>query len=287
MNSKKPKGVPAQHQDVQPGHEAAMTPEPIYIRRSYVGSGKLMGRTAIITGGDSGIGRAVAVHFAKEGCDVAIAYLSEHKDARETQRLVQDCGRRCLLIEGDLTDLAFCRKVVSRTLKEFGRIDVLVNNAGEQRYQEDFEKITHRQLTKTFDTNIIAMITLTQQVLPHLPAGGAIVNTTSVTAYRGSDHIIDYAVSKGAILAFTRSLSANLVDKKIRVNGVAPGPIWTPFIPSTFPPEEVKKFGKDQPMKRPGQPSEVAPCYVFLACEDSSYMTGQVLHPNGGEIVGG
>lgn len=283
----KKKTLPAQHQKKHPGKESEMRPEPEYIRRSYVGSGKLMGRTAIITGADSGIGRAVAVHFAKEGADIVVVYLDEHKDAQKTQRLIEECGRKCLLISGDLTEPSFSKKIVNKTLKIFSKIDVLVNNAAEQHYQEDFEKITITQLRNTFATNIISMFLLTQQVLPHLRAGSTIINTTSVTAYRGSDHMVDYAATKGAILAFTRSLSANLVDRKIRVNGVAPGPIWTPFIPSSFPAEEVEKFGADQPMKRPGQPSEVAPCYVLLASEDSSYMTGQVLHPNGGEIVGG
>ncbi|MCW3127416.1 MAG: hypothetical protein JWO03_3074 [Bacteroidetes bacterium] len=287
MATRKPKSLPAQHQKSKPGREANMDPQPEYIRRGYMGSGKLMGRTAIVTGGDSGIGRAVAVHFAKEGADVVIVYLKEHNDARQTQILIEDSGRKCLLLPGDLNEPAFCKKVVNATIKKFRRIDILVNNAAEQHYEEDFEKITTKQMEKTFRINIFSMFMLTQQVLPYLKEGSAIINTTSITAYRGSEHLVDYASTKGAILAFTRSLSASLVDKKIRVNGVAPGPIWTPFIPSTFPAEEVRKFGKEQPMKRPGQPSEVAPCYVFLASEDSSYMTGQVLHPNGGEIVGG
>lgn len=264
-----------------------MNPQPEFIRKNYKGSDKLRDKVAIITGGDSGIGRAVAVHFAQEGANVVIVYLKEKGDAKKTKLLVETAERECLLIAGDLGDATFCKRVVASAIKKFGRIDVLVNNAAEQHLQEDFEKIPHKQIEKTFTTNIFSMFYLTQAALPFMEEGSSIINCTSITAYRGSEHMIDYASSKGAILAFTRSLSANLVDKGIRVNGVAPGPIWTPFIPSTFPADKVKKFGKDQPMKRPGQPSEVAPCFVFLASEDASYMTGQVLHPNGGEIVGG
>ncbi|MFN8310492.1 MAG: SDR family oxidoreductase [Chitinophagales bacterium] len=283
----KPGKLPAQHQRQQPGREAAMHPQPEYIRNGYKGSGKLAGRIAIITGGDSGIGRAIAVHFAREGASVALVYLNEHEDAFQTMALVEEEGARCILFSGDLRKPAFSKKVVQQVLKEFGRIDILINNAAEQHSQDEFENLNLETMEKTFQTNIFSMFYLTHQVLPHLQKGASIINTTSVTAYRGSEHLIDYASTKGAILAFTRSLSANLADRGIRVNGVAPGPIWTPFIPSALPADKVKKFGKEQPMKRAGQPSEVAPCYVFLASEDASYFTGQVLHPNGGEIVGG
>jgi NAD(P)-dependent dehydrogenase (short-subunit alcohol dehydrogenase family) len=264
-----------------------MTPAPRSEKESHRGSGKLEGKAAIITGGDSGIGRAVAIAFAKEGADVLIAYLDEHADANETKRLVEEKGRRCVTVAGDIGGEEFCAALVSRAVEEFGRIDVVVNNAAEQHDQDSLEKITREQLERTFRTNIFAMFSLTRAALPHLKEGSAIVNTTSVTAYRGSDHLIDYAATKGAIVGFTRSLSKSLAAKKIRVNAVAPGPIWTPLIPATFPPDKVKSFGADVPLGRPGQPEEVAPCYVFLASDDSSYMTGQVLHPNGGEVVNG
>jgi NAD(P)-dependent dehydrogenase (short-subunit alcohol dehydrogenase family) len=271
----------------QPGVEAEMTEKPQAEKASHRGSGKLQDKVAIITGGDSGIGRAVAIAFAKEGADVAVAYLDEHKDAKETKRLVEEKGRRCIVIAGDIGGEDFSQQIVKKTLREFKKIDVLVNNAAEQHEQEDFTKITAEQVERTFRTNIFGMFFLTRAVLPYLREGAAIVNTTSVTAYRGSEHLIDYASTKGAIVGFTRSLSKNLASKKIRVNAVAPGPIWTPLIPATFPEERIEKFGKDTPLGRPGQPEEVAPCYVFLASDDSSYMTGQVLHPNGGEIVNG
>ncbi len=282
-----PKKIPPQKQDRQPGIEAEMTPRPQAEDPSQRGSGKLDGKVAIISGGDSGIGRAVAIAFAKEGADVCVVYLNEHKDAKETRRLVEEKGRRCLLIAGDIGDEGFCRKAVERTVRELGRLDVVVNNAAEQHEQERLEDISREQLEKTFRTNIFGYFFLTQAALRHLGEGSAIVNTTSVTAYRGSGHLIDYASTKGAIVAFTRSLAENLAGRKIRVNGVAPGPIWTPLIPASFPPDKVESFGKDVPLGRPGQPEEVAPCYVFLASDDGSYMTGQVLHPNGGEIVNG
>jgi NAD(P)-dependent dehydrogenase (short-subunit alcohol dehydrogenase family) len=287
MPDKKPKTPPRQKQHKQPGREHEMKPKPEPEVPQQVGTGKLAGKAAIITGGDSGIGRAVAIAFAKEGADVAIVYLDEHKDAKETKSLVEKEGRRCLLIAGDIGEEAFCKKVVKETIAEFGRLDLLVNNAAEQHPQEDLSKITEQQLERTFRTNLFSYFFLTKAALPHLKKGSVIINTTSVTAYRGSSHLLDYSSTKGAIVAFTRSLSSNLVEKGIRVNGVAPGPIWTPLIPSTFPEEKVEKFGSQVPMKRPGEPSEVAPCYVFLASEDSSYMTGQVLHPNGGEIING
>jgi NAD(P)-dependent dehydrogenase (short-subunit alcohol dehydrogenase family) len=278
---------PPQTQPQQPGRESEMTPKPQSDKPSHRGSGKLEGRVGIITGGDSGIGRAVAVAFAKEGADVVIGYLNEHDDAKETVRLVEQEGRRAKAFAGDIGDESYARNLVDQTVREFGKVDIVVNNAAEQHDQEDFENITAEQLQRTFKTNIFGMFYLTRAALPHLKEGSAIVNTTSVTAYRGSEHLIDYASTKGAIVGFTRSLSKNLAKKKIRVNAVAPGPIWTPLIPATFPKEKVESFGKDVPLGRPGEPSEVAPCYVFLASDDSSYMTGQVLHPNGGEIING
>jgi NAD(P)-dependent dehydrogenase (short-subunit alcohol dehydrogenase family) len=262
-----------------------MTPKPDAEDPAHRGSGKLAGKVAIITGGDSGIGRAVAIAYAKEGADVLIAYLDEHDDANETKRLVEAHGKRCELLAGDVGDEAFCRRVVERTLKAFGRLDVVVNNAAEQHPKETILEISREQLERTFRTNIFAMFHLTKAALPHLGEGSCIVNTTSVTAYRGSPTLLDYSSTKGAIVAFTRSLALNLVKKKIRVNMVAPGPIWTPLIPSTFPPDKVESFGADTPMGRPGQPEEVAPAFVFLASDDSSYITGQAIHPNGGEIV--
>jgi NAD(P)-dependent dehydrogenase (short-subunit alcohol dehydrogenase family) len=291
-NKSKPSGEPKktrppQKQNRQPGIEAKMDPRPVASDPKHQGSGKLQDRVALITGGDSGIGRAVAVAFAREGADVAIVYLDEHEDAEETKRLVEEEGRACVLIAGDIAREAFCRRAVERTVKAFGRIDVLVNNAAVQFPQESIEKITAEQLERTFRVNIFAMFYLTSAALPHMRKGSTIVNSTSVTAYRGSKELIDYASTKGAIVAFTRSLAGSLVEKGIRVNGVAPGPIWTPLIVASFDRKKVSTFGGDSPMKRPGEPEEVAPSYVFLASDDSSYMTGQVLHPNGGEIING
>jgi len=278
---------PAQEQRRQPGRESKMRPRPLAERREYRGSGKLKGQVAMITGGDSGIGRAVAILFAREGADVAISYLDEHKDAKETQRQVEQEGRKCLKLPGDIGDESVCKKMVADTIKKFGRLNVLVNNAAEQHPQEDIRKITRAQLERTFRTNIFSYFYFVKAALKHLKRGSTIINTTSVTAYRGSSHLLDYSATKGAIVAFTRSLSEALVEKGIRVNGVAPGPIWTPLIPATFSAKHVSEFGSDVPMKRPGEPAEVAPCFVFLACDDSSYITGQVLHPNGGEIING
>jgi NAD(P)-dependent dehydrogenase (short-subunit alcohol dehydrogenase family) len=278
---------PPQHQDQQPGIEAEMRPLPRSKDDAQSGCGRLQGKVALITGGDSGIGRAVAIAFAKEGADVAVNYLEEHGDADETQRLVEEEGRRCLLLPADIGDEDACRDIVSRTVDEFGRLDVLVNNAAEQHPQPSIEEITADQLERTFRTNIFSFFFMTKAALPHLKPGSAIINTTSVTAYRGNPTLLDYSSSKGAIVGFTRSLSTQLVERGIRVNGVAPGPIWTPLIPSTFDEEKVEKFGSNQPMKRAGQPEEVAPSYVFLASDDSSYMSGQILHPNGGEIING
>jgi len=278
---------PRQHQRRRPGREHEMKPRPKAEDETYRGSGKLQDKVAIITGGDSGIGRAIAVAFAKEGADVAIVYLEEHKDANETKRLVEENGRRCLLISGDVGQEEFCRKAVEQTVKALDKIDILVNNAAEQHPQESIEKITEKQLEHTFRTNIFSFFFMTKAVMKYLNKGSAIVNTTSVTAYKGSAHLLDYSSTKGAITAFTRSLSQALADRAIRVNAVAPGPIWTPLIPSTFSAKEVETFGSDVPLGRPGQPEEVAPSFVFLASDDSSYMTGQVLHPNGGTIVNG
>lgn len=276
---------PPQQQERQPGREQEMIPRPIYIRENYRGSGKLEKKVAIVTGGDSGIGRSVAVHFAREGADVAIVYLEEHADAEETRHLVEKENRRCLLIPGDVRHEAFCREAVAMTVDHFGRLDILINNAGEQHVRKDFRQVTSDQMKKTFSTNIFAYFYFANEALNHLKEGASIINTTSITAYRGSDHLIDYSATKGAIVSFTRSLSKSLAPQGIRVNGVAPGPIWAPLIPASFSAEEVKNFGKKTPMGRAGQPAEVGPCFVFLASEDASYFTGQVLHPNGGDFV--
>ncbi|WP_281261727.1 SDR family oxidoreductase [Aphanothece hegewaldii] len=276
---------PPQHQEHQPGIESQMTPQPEYNDAQYKGSGKLKDKVALITGGDSGIGRAVAIAYAKEGANVAIVYLDEHEDAKKTKQLVEEIGQHCITLAGDIGDEPFCQKVVEQTVDELGRLDILVNNAAEQHPQESIEKISAEQLERTFRTNIFSMFYLTKAALPHLHEGSTIINTTSVTAYKGSPELLDYSSTKGAIVAFTRSLSQALVKKGIRVNGVAPGPIWTPLIPSTFPEEKVESFGKQVPMQRAGQPEEVAPSYVFLASDDSSYFAGQILHPNGGSVV--
>lgn len=281
-------GFPPQHQDRQPGREGAMEPEPREEPSARAGSGKLTGRRVLVTGGDSGIGRAVAVLSAREGADVAIVYLEEHEDAEEARRLVEEEGAGCVTIAGDVAQETFCQEAVRRTVDALGGVDVLINNAGVQYPQDALEAISTEQLERTFRTNILAMFHLTKAVLPHLSEGSAIVNSTSVTAYAGHPQLIDYAATKGAIVAFTRSLSISLADRGIRVNAVAPGPVWTPLIPASFSEEKVASFGENTPMGRAGQPEEVAPCYVFLASgADSSFMSGQVLHPNGGRIVNG
>jgi NAD(P)-dependent dehydrogenase (short-subunit alcohol dehydrogenase family) len=274
---------PAQEQDHQPGIEQEMEPRPEYIRPDYKGSGKLQDRVAIITGGDSGIGRSVAVHFAREGADVAIVYLDEHEDAKETKQLIEKEGRRCLTIAGDVGQKSFCEKVVKQTVDTFGKLDILVNNAAVQFMQTSIEDISEEQLEKTFRTNIFGYFFMTQASMPHFEAGCSIINTTSITAYHGNAALIDYSSTKGAILAFTRALASNLAEQKIRVNGVAPGPIWTPLIPASFPADQVDTFGEDTPLGRVGQPSDVGPAFVFLASEDSRYMTGKVLHVDGGK----
>ncbi|MCU0524375.1 MAG: SDR family oxidoreductase [Elainella sp. Prado103] len=278
---------PKQHQEQRPGREAEMTPRPESEEQQYTGSNKLLNKVALITGGDSGIGRAVAIAYAKEGADVAIVYLNEHEDAQETQRQVEQEGRKCITIAGDIGDESFCQQAVEQTVQELGHLNILVNNAAEQHPQESIEDISAEQLERTFRTNIFSMFYLTKAALPHLQAGSAIINSTSVTAYKGNPQLLDYSTTKGAIVAFTRSLSQALVSKNIRVNGVAPGPIWTPLIPSTFPEDKVASFGSQVPMQRAGQPKEIAPSYVFLASDDASYMSGQILHPNGGEVVNG
>jgi NAD(P)-dependent dehydrogenase (short-subunit alcohol dehydrogenase family) len=278
---------PPQVQDRQPGIEAVMQPRPKFEDFNYRSSNKLEDKVALITGGDSGIGRAVAVYYAKEGADIAIVYLDEDEDAAETQRQVEQEGRRCLLISGDVGDEEVCKYAVQKTVEKFGALNILVNNAAEQHMQDSIENITAQQLERTFRTNIFSYFYMTKAALAHMEKNDVIINTTSITAYRGSTHLMDYAATKGAIVAFTRSLAHSLVEKGIRVNGVAPGPIWTPLIPATLPADKVAQFGSDTPMGRAGEPEEVAPCYVFLASDDSSYFTGQVLHPNGGEIING
>lgn len=286
-NNQSKQTLPPQHQSKQPGIESQMNPLPEY-EGNYKAAGKLIGKVALITGGDSGIGRAVAVAYAKEGADVAIVYLNEHEDAKKTKQEVEQEGRKALLISGDIGQESFAKEIVSQTVKELGRLDILVNNAGEQHPQQGIEDITAEQLERTFRTNIFSMFYLTKAAMPHLSKGSAIINSASVTAYKGNPSLIDYSATKGAIVSFTRALSMNIVGKKgIRVNAVAPGPVWTPLIPSSFDKNEVAKFGSSTPMQRPGQPEELAPAYVFLASDDSSYMSGQVLHVNGGEVVNG
>lgn len=282
----KSKDFPRQEQS-QPGKEYEMHPKPEIIRNNYRGSQKLQEQVALITGGDSGIGRSVAVHFAREGANIAIVYLKEDEDALETKKMVEAEGRQCLIIEGDLKEEDFCRELVEECISEYGKLDVLVNNAAVQFPTTEIEKITSAQLHETFETNIFPYFYILKEALKHLKEGSRIINTSSVTSYRGSEHLLDYSSTKGAITTFTRSLSKMLVGKKIRVNAVAPGPIWTPLIPASFNEDHVKEFGKKVPMGRAGQPSEVGPAYVFLASEDSSYITGQMIHVNGGEIIGG
>jgi NAD(P)-dependent dehydrogenase (short-subunit alcohol dehydrogenase family) len=279
--------MPPQRQERQPGSQQEMRPQPRSSMEDYRGADRLAGKIALVSGGDSGIGRAVAIGFAKEGANVAITYLDEHEDAEETLRLINDTGRRGLAIAGDLGNSDFAREVARQVIHAFGRVDILVNNAAEQHVSERLEDLSDEQLERTFRTNIFSQFYLTRAILPHLQEGGVIINTASVTAYQGSPTLLDYSATKGAIVAFTRSLSKQLLPRGIRVNAVAPGPIWTPLIPASFSEERTAKHGAQAPMERPGQPDEVAPCYIFLASQDSSYMAGQVLHPNGGTVVNG
>lgn len=280
-----PKEVREPQQQEKPGIEEQMTPKPVAERPEK--KNKLEGKVALITGGDSGIGRAVSILFAQEGADIAIVYLNEHQDAEHVRKSVEEHGRRCLLLPGNIREEGFCKMAIDQTIKELGKLDILINNAATQSPQKSLEDISTDQLYETFETNIFSMFWLTKFALPHLKEGSSIINTTSVTAYRGSKELLDYSSTKGAIVSFTRSLSASLAEKKIRVNAVAPGPIWTPLIVSTFEGEKVATFGTDVPMKRAGEPVEVATSYLFLASDDGSYFTGQVLHPNGGEIING
>lgn len=275
---------PEQEQEM-PGVQQEMKPKPVIERPKN--ENKLEGKVALITGGDSGIGAAVAVLFAQHGADVSIVYLNEHQDAEEVKKKVEKYGRKCLLLPGNVREEAFCKTSVESTIKEFGKLDILVNNAATQTEQKSLEDISTDQLKETFETNIFSQFWMTKYALKHLKKGASIINTTSVTAYRGSPSLIDYSSTKGAILTFTRSLAHSVIEKGIRVNAVAPGPIWTPLIVGSFDADKVKTFGSDVPMKRAGEPAEVATCYLFLASEDASYITGQVLHPNGGEIVNG
>jgi NAD(P)-dependent dehydrogenase (short-subunit alcohol dehydrogenase family) len=278
---------PAQHQRTQPGKTKLMNPEPEDHMSHYVGSGKLKDKVAVITGGDSGIGRATAIGMAKEGADIAIIYLSEREDAEETKRSIENAGKKALLIKGNVGQEKFCKTDIKHIYKAFGRIDILVNNAGEQHPQESILDISEKQILRTFYTNIFSHFFLVKAALPYLKEGASVISTASITAYAGSAHLLDYSATKGAVVAFTRSLSAALAEKKIRVNAVAPGPIWTPLIPSTFKAAKIKKFGSDVPMKRVGQPDEVAPSFIFLAGDNASYITGQTIHVNGGEVING
>jgi NAD(P)-dependent dehydrogenase (short-subunit alcohol dehydrogenase family) len=276
---------PTREEPALPGNEHELDPKPEWQPR-YAGSGRLKDKVAIVTGGDSGIGRAVAVLFAREGADVAILYLNEHEDAADTKKFVEAEGRRAICIPGDLGDRDFCFKAVQQVVDTFGELDILINNAGEQHPDEKIEDITEEQLRRTFQSNIFSMFFMVQASMPHLKKGAAIVNCTSETMYKGAPILLDYSATKGAITAFTRSLAKNLVEQGIRVNAVAPGPIWTPLNPfGGQPADKMPEFGKNTPMKRPGQPNEVAPSFLFLACEDASYMTGQVLHPDGGDTT--
>ncbi|UCZ54143.1 SDR family oxidoreductase [Bacillus shivajii] len=287
VKDKQTNGQPAQVQNRQPGFETEMNPLPIYDDPNYKGSNKLKDKVALITGGDSGIGRAVAIAFAKEGAKVTVTYLDEHEDAEKTKSEVERYGGECLLISGDIGDEAFCQNTVQQTINHFGKLDCLINNAAEQHYQEKIEDITAEQMERTFKTNIFSCFHLIKAARPHLNAGSTIINTASIVAYKGNPVLMDYASTKGAMIALTRSLSENLVSSGIRVNAVAPGPIWTPLIPASFPSDQVANFGTSSPMKRPGQPAELAPSYVYLASDDSSYVSGQVIHVNGGDIING
>lgn len=287
VNSIQKSGQPAQEQNSQPGFESEMNPLPVYDDVNYKGSGKLTNKVVLLTGGDSGIGRAVAVAFAKEGAKLSLVYFDEHEDAKLTKSAVEKYGGSCLLIAGDVGDESFCQQAVKQTIEHFGQLNCLINNAAEQHYQEKIEDISTQQMKRTFQTNIFSCFHFIKAAMPHLQSGSTIINTASIVAYKGMPVLMDYAATKGAIVALTRSLSENVVTKGIRVNAVAPGPIWTPLIPASFPAEQVASFGTNSPIGRPGQPAELAPSYVYLASDDSSYVSGQVLHVNGGEIING
>jgi NAD(P)-dependent dehydrogenase (short-subunit alcohol dehydrogenase family) len=286
MNQQEVQDKP-QKQNKQPGIEAKMDPKPEFIKDSYKAAGKLKGKIALITGGDSGIGRAISLHYAKEGADVAVVYFDEDIDAKETQQLVEAEGKRCLLLKGDVKDSSFCKEAVEKVVADLGKLNILVNNAGVQVPKKDLKDISDEQLEDTFKTNIFAHFYFAAAALEYMQEGDVIINTTSVTAYRSSPNLIDYSSTKGAITSFTRSLATNLAKKKIRVNAIAPGPVWTPLIVSAFDENKIKEFGSETAMERPGQPSELAPAYVFLASDDASFITGQVIHINGGEVVNG
>ena len=282
----KPSTLPPQHQNQQPGLEEEMTPQPEYIRPNYRGSGKLQDKVALITGGDSGIGRSIAIHYAREGADVAFTYLpNEEEDAYTTRQLVEAEGRRCLTLAGDLRDPHFCEQIVEDTVQELGKLNIVVSNAAEQFISTNVAELPNEQFEDTFQVNFFAMVRTVKVALKYLQEGDSIIATSSINAYRGHQQLVDYTATKGAITAYIRSIAQQLAEKKIRANTVAPGPIWTPLIPASFPAEKVAAFGKDTTMKRPGQPSEVGPAFVFLASEDASYITGQAIHPNGGEVL--
>ncbi len=284
-NLKTPITFPAQHQKVQPGLEYEMNPQPLYEVPNHIPGKKLEDKVAIISGGDSGIGRSISLLFAKEGANIVISYLNEHEDANYTKKLVEECGRKCILIPGDLRDENLSTYIADTTIKNFGKIDILVNNCGVQFPQNSILDISSKQLKATFETNVFTFFYLTKAVLPHLEANSSIINTTSITAFAGKKNLIDYSSTKGAITVFTKSLALSLADQKIRVNAVAPGPIWTPLIPSSFNEQEVEIFGTETPLKRAGQPFELAPAYLYLASDDSRYVTGQIIHVNGGTII--
>jgi NAD(P)-dependent dehydrogenase (short-subunit alcohol dehydrogenase family) len=281
-----PTSLPPQAQDQQPGLESEMSPQPVYIRPNYKGSEKLQDKVALITGGDSGIGRAVAIHFAREGADLAIVYKpEEQEDADATKQLVEQEGRRCVLLSGDLRDPQFCEDIVTQTVQQLGKLNIVVSNAAEQFVSKDVSELPNEQFEDTFQVNFFPLVRIVKVALQHMHEGDSIIATSSINAYRGNQQLVDYTSTKGAITAYIRSIAQQLAEKKIRANTVAPGPIWTPLIPASFPPDKVKEFGQDTTMKRPGQPAEVAPAFVFLASEDASYITGQAIHPNGGEVL--